>query len=360
MFFIILCLCMGRALSRPLLIDGFSFNNEPIAYARMDYLYDHVDFFLLSESNVSFQGRPRQWPTDQRSDLLKKFEDKLIVERADVTGHDAISWNREQWVRDRIALRALEAFPDQPFVLVVADGDEVPSIEAVAELQARYDELSSAPIDLHMHMFYYSFEWLSVDAPPPSNRHSPWTHAYAVNDAYLKKIDRSIDFTAHIRWHRDGVAHGVVAGGWHCSSCLSAERVVEKARSFCHATEFATPSVEWVRHAMAHGLDYLNRTGCCWFEQTAGQVPIMPSCDGCLALEEWVELMPLSDEDPPCHSVAGCKLLAHKHHGSHALDKDADGVERPRVGGHRAVRRVRHLRELSSKRPPVERRRHVV
>lgn len=312
LLFLVLFVCESFGV---LIIDGFAFNNEPMAFARMEYLYNHVDWFILSESNVTFQGRERQWPTDQSAHLLAEFGQKIFIERVDVTSHASISWDREEWIRDRIAHRALEEFPAEPFILTVSDGDELPSKEALAELRQRYGELKTRPIDIEMASYYYNFNWV-MTGPPPTASPQVWNHAFAVSDLYLKHIARDFKFTAHIRWHREGVRHGVVAGGWHCSSCMSPERILEKAQSFCHANEQPTPTLDWVKYAVSHGKDYLNRKGCCWLERSL-QHTLLPHCHGCRTLEEWTKLLPLSDKEPPwdpafidgeCPVVLRCNL----------------------------------------------------
>jgi len=107
-----------------------------------------------------------------------------------------------------------------------------------------------------MQLFYYTFEWLALATSPPSSAHLLWTHSYAVSDAHLKAIDHGYKFTSVIRW---GQAAETLSGGWHCSSCFGAERIVEKAYSFSH-DNYNKPSLEWARYCIANGVDIFNRS----------------------------------------------------------------------------------------------------
>ena len=216
---IALCALIQACTARPLLIDGISFNNEPMAFMRFDYLYDTVDYFLLSESEFTQRGERRILPSEQTHHLLAPYEDKILRVNVNYTGFDQTSWRREVHQRDVIAHTALELFPSQPFILVIADADEVPERANYQLLRGMYDELSTHRVHFHTQLFYYSFEWFALDIRDHRSL-LIWQHTYAVNDKLLRASERKHSFTADMRYSSPGSGHTAVpmVGGWHCSA----------------------------------------------------------------------------------------------------------------------------------------------
>ena len=57
--------------------DCFLFFQEiELLKLRLDYLYDHVDFFIIVESAQTFSGREKEFEFQKIKDSITKFEDK--------------------------------------------------------------------------------------------------------------------------------------------------------------------------------------------------------------------------------------------------------------------------------------------
>jgi beta-1,4-mannosyl-glycoprotein beta-1,4-N-acetylglucosaminyltransferase len=286
-------LLVASASAAPLVIDSFTFNNEPMAFMRLDYLHDVVDFFLLAESNVTFQGTSQPFPSSLHPELLIPYKDKILITRVNFDGLDLTTndapWRRERHQRDSTGHRALELFQHSRFVLVLSDADEVPHRDNYVALRESYEvlEAGNVPVHLYTQLFYYSFDWLCLQKPP-SVEHHVWKHSFAVTDSVLRSkiAEKPAGYADDFRW---GPAKRTpLQGGWHCSSCMSAERLMEKARSFAHA-DFPKLSIEWTRYAMTHGLDVFNRTSDVHMEHNNGQYP--PFVTGGKTLDEWITLL---------------------------------------------------------------------
>ena len=272
---------------------------------RFEYLYDTVDYFLISESESTQRGELRQLPTEQTRHLLKPFWDKIVRVAVNFSGFEQTSWRREVHQRDTIAYTALERFGDTPFILVVADADEVPDRANYERLRGMYDELSTRRAHFHTQLFYYNFNWRAVDTLN-HQRLLIWQHTYALSDKLLRAIDRKHSFTAAMRYSLPGsgpAAATPLIGGWHCSACMSPERISEKSRSFAH-TEFPVASVEWARHCIEHGVDLFNRTEVTFARNDAttrskyaldAPSTTFPYCDTCKTLSDWISLVPRED-----------------------------------------------------------------
>jgi glycosyltransferase involved in cell wall biosynthesis/cephalosporin hydroxylase len=70
------------------IIDSLVFNGDiNMLLLRLDYLYDVVDLFLISESNKTFEGSPRELVYLNNSDIFEKYKDKIkyVVYNSEVT-----------------------------------------------------------------------------------------------------------------------------------------------------------------------------------------------------------------------------------------------------------------------------------
>ena len=60
------------------IIDTFMFNDElDLLESRLEYLYDHVDHFVLVESNVTHRGAPKTIFYSLYKDRFEKYQDKI-------------------------------------------------------------------------------------------------------------------------------------------------------------------------------------------------------------------------------------------------------------------------------------------
>ena len=163
-------------------------------------------------------------------------------------------------------------------------------------LPSLYDQLTEFRVHFHTQLFYYSWAWYALDIHDHSQL-LVWKHSYAVSDQLLRKLDRSHSFTAKMRWSGGGKGAGIpLVGGWHCSACMSAERISEKSRSFSH-TEYNVVSVDWARYCIENGLDMFNRSEV-RFIRNENAAATFPYCDGCKTLEDWIALIPKSESEP--------------------------------------------------------------
>ena len=62
-----------------MLIDCFIFFNEyDILEGRLEYLYDVVDYFVIVEMDVSFNGNPKPMNFSNNIHRYRKYADKIL------------------------------------------------------------------------------------------------------------------------------------------------------------------------------------------------------------------------------------------------------------------------------------------
>jgi beta-1,4-mannosyl-glycoprotein beta-1,4-N-acetylglucosaminyltransferase len=63
-----------------MIIDAFTFFNElDILEARLKYLDNIVDYFLIVESNVTFSGKSKSLILQENIDRFSKYKKKIIL-----------------------------------------------------------------------------------------------------------------------------------------------------------------------------------------------------------------------------------------------------------------------------------------
>lgn len=131
------------------IVDTFMLNGElDMLEFRLEYLYDHVDHFVIVESNVTHRGVPKTTYYSLYKDRFEKYQDKIVhILTTDIPKKldgDVLSKNlmcdgddyvyREQLQRSKIldGLRELEL--DYEDIVLVSNIDEVPSVQSFNKL----------------------------------------------------------------------------------------------------------------------------------------------------------------------------------------------------------------------------------
>ena len=217
--------------------DCFLFYNElEILTIRLHELYDHVDKFVVVESQETFRGNPKPLYYEENKHLFEKFADKII--HIIIAGHYEPQnkkeywkvWEREHFQRDQI-MRGLIECADEDIILI-SDVDEILRAQSIHEIQKM---MQSIPATI-------SYKWIACKHTYYSyffNRHdpkfTPWIGTMAVCYKDLKKY--SPQYFRTIRLRRP---FNIENAGWHFSYMGGFERVVDKLSVFSHS-EWDTP-----------------------------------------------------------------------------------------------------------------------
>jgi beta-1,4-mannosyl-glycoprotein beta-1,4-N-acetylglucosaminyltransferase len=223
-------------MDKPLIIDCFMYNGEPIVEFRLEYLYNHVDYIVLIESWYTHSGNKKsELYYEKNIDFFKKYQNKLIVkiieqfpnkddqEFKDIVKNEILpevsdSWVREVYNRNCIQNMLLEKFK-QPFIVFVCDVDEIPKQKVALDIHNYYNILDNG-MHLQMYLLQYGFNW---------KKNRWWYHPFVINDKGTTTLSYSKVRLTFNNFFEDA--------GWHITYCFSINDNIKKLESFAH-TEF--------------------------------------------------------------------------------------------------------------------------
>jgi beta-1,4-mannosyl-glycoprotein beta-1,4-N-acetylglucosaminyltransferase len=213
-----------------MIVDGFNFYNEvDMLQYRLEYLYDHVDYFVISECNLTYAGNPKPLNFLLNFNRFEKYRHKILycplyVDRkkynfdVTVTQCDFTTdfWTLERQQRQNI-MTAIAQFDDDT-VVMISDLDEIPNIDVLPAVQA---ELKHKPaVAFVQQSFYYNLKY----------RHP--NYAWPFPAAGTKKViaDNSVDWLRSCAMQISPMLHG----GWHLSYFMTPEQIKNKLQNFSH------------------------------------------------------------------------------------------------------------------------------
>jgi len=256
-------------------IDLIQFNGDILVELRFNYLIDVVDLFAVVEGTHTFAGiRKETLYTDTFNVWFKKLEEsnkllKIIYDdfpSSNLTDQQSQNNNflmtkRESFQKDFAVQKILQYMGNESFVLISSDADEIPKLEIISYLIQDYEELDSGAY-LDMVNLFYNFKWA---------KNSKWQRAMVLNDRLLRK-SISNRITLH-ELRMIGEFTVIKNAGWHCSFCMSAEKILHKislSHSHLSETHFKSSSINshmnlsninssWIKHCIEYGIDLFQR-----------------------------------------------------------------------------------------------------
>lgn len=212
--------------------DCFTFFNEiELLKIRFEELNDVVDFFVIAEASVTFQGQQKPLFFQDNRAQFEQYGHKIIHLVVDGLPNSPNPWDREFAQRDALDLGCSAAEPDD--LILISDIDEIFRSEAISQAK-----MLDGYLAFDMPMFQY---FLNLRAEP-----SGWNRAfgYSRKDRHRLKnltsgrIDKNLLKEAFgDRYHEIGNA------GWHFTYLGGAERIRTKLRSFSHTEEWFTTMI---------------------------------------------------------------------------------------------------------------------
>lgn len=222
--------------------DGFTFYNElDLLEVRLRELSDVVHRFVLVESPITHQGRPKPLFFQEHRHRFEPWLGQIIHLVADLDPTTDDPWVRERGQRAAI-LDGLGA-ADPSDLVVISDVDEIPRASSLRALAESDTEVAALEMDLYYHRFNLRYPGHWYDAK--------WYQAKAGRRSALGDINE-------LRL-RSGLPVQPDAG-WHMSYLGDAEHATTKITSFAHP-EVADDG--WgepihLRRAIRHGVSYLD------------------------------------------------------------------------------------------------------
>ena len=230
--------------------DSFQFFNElDILKLRMNVLKDVVDYFVISESTVTFSGDPKPLYYNENKEMFKEFEHKIIHNIVDDTPMDCNAFMRDHHQKCAVARGLKNCKPDD--IIIFSDVDEIPNPDTLRELLPNVEDgkiymMAQRLFYCYLDMEEVSGNLLSVTGEFDGVEKKQWLGTkvcrYSVLDNYTTEELRNKE--------QKEIGVRVPNGGWHFSYMgggkkqSTADRVKYKIKSAAHQ-EYNNRHILW-------------------------------------------------------------------------------------------------------------------
>jgi beta-1,4-mannosyl-glycoprotein beta-1,4-N-acetylglucosaminyltransferase len=264
--------------------DSFIFFNElDLLELRFNILNDYVDYFVIVESEITFQGDIKELYFDLNKDRFKKFAHKIIhlkvlkydlnfsclpytknPQNIDESILNMIYgfldkcphfdkkiqfwWGNDFFQRECI-LRALAMEkPQDNDLILISDVDEIPDPKAIEIIRNTIKDRSIFAFKQHEFCYYLNYFHNSEWVGPCAFLYGPYKNTSLNSIRFATKRDE------------DGLNPEIIEnGGWHFTSLGSFEVIKKKIKSWGHK-ELNVPLVlNAVEYNVKHGYDIFRR-----------------------------------------------------------------------------------------------------
>jgi len=230
------------------LIDCFLYHNEDLVLdIRLNTLNEHVDQFVIVESNFDHQGNKKRLNFD--FEKFKKFKNKINYQVIEKFPGDISNWERENYQRNFIENGIDDC--DENDYIIISDVDEIPDLKKLKNLQNNKFTV------FQQKMFYYKFNLL--------NRTDPfWYGTKICKKKHLKSPQwlRDQKVKKYSFWKFYKIKWNIIKdGGWHFSFLMNAEQIKSKIESYAHA-EFNNKNynnLEKINFSLENQVDLFDR-----------------------------------------------------------------------------------------------------
>lgn len=229
------------------IIDSFPFFNElDLLEIRLNYLSPYVDYFIITESNMSYNGEPKKLYYLENKHRYKKFQSKIIHNIVNQVPKDFTNFikpdirftnyyksyphkhfgsplinqfeqfQREVFIKDSqiIGISKIAKLND---LIILSDLDEIPNHQVLENLR-KTDMPNNEHINLAMNWFMYYFN---------KKLNKEWFGIRICKYSYID--DKSVDLLRYPLEHRKLQKFKIIEnGGWHFSFFGGEKTVKEK------------------------------------------------------------------------------------------------------------------------------------
>jgi hypothetical protein len=236
--------------------DCFPFFNElDILEIRLQELWNSVDYFVISEANMSHSGKPKEFILLDNWERFKPYADKIKHIKVEDMPDTPDSWAREKFQRWCLTRGLTDMQPDD--IIITADCDEIPRGEAVDMIKVDNNDYSRYILSIPMFQYKINYMKIFNIAKQPNiivTRGRSYTHAQQEREytfPWVQKPDDTVE-----------IDHA----GWHFTYFGDDKNAINKIQNFAH-TETDTPemiarhSIDWMTRNKSghHGPKHLER-----------------------------------------------------------------------------------------------------
>lgn len=256
------------------ILDAFTFFNEvELLRIRLEMLYDKVDHFIISEANVTFTGKPKDYNFLRHGKEFAEFNDKIIYLQyePDLSGLDFSSkdtsynpssapWIVERGQRD-LLYSAINTFDGEDFAFI-CDLDEIWNPDLAGPLKMQFNEHDLLRLEMELHYYF-------MNCVGTGSANSKWRHPFVAKVQYLNS-------NPNLSALRIGAqAPAIQNSGWHFSYLGGAKKISEKLDAYSHQ-ETNTAEINNLKHlqeCVSLGIDHVGREDHEWAFKPLGRYP---------------------------------------------------------------------------------------
>jgi len=202
------------------------FNEDHILDLRLNILNEYVDYFVISESTKTHQGKTKKINFDIKK--FSKFRDKIIFITADYK--EKINFDKhtggespiEQHQRNSLIDGIKDASSED--LIILSDSDEIPDLKKLSQIKE-----NKKFVVFSQKMFMYKLNLQNLDE-------SNWMGSRITKKKNLKSMQelRNLKFKNYPFWRLDKRNQQIINGGWHFSYLQTPEQILNKVKSFSH------------------------------------------------------------------------------------------------------------------------------
>ena len=199
-------------------LDCVLFDGEPIAKARLEYLFEKVDLFYICEARYTHQGAYKKaLYYETHKDWFAPYLSKI---RFIEFGKEPTSGVYENEHRNAPVNTILDT-QQEPFIMSCCDIDEIPNLATMPSVDQIHSHCKKGCVRMAQDFYYYNTKWRFSDK---------WTAPFFMSDVLLRKT-RSIQT---FRYDNRSKTSITIDCGWHFSYFQSIAEIQRKLESFCH------------------------------------------------------------------------------------------------------------------------------
>jgi beta-1,4-mannosyl-glycoprotein beta-1,4-N-acetylglucosaminyltransferase len=263
--------------------DCFLFYNElDLLEIRLNLLYDHIDYFVIVESEVTFQGQLKDFNFEKNIKRFEKFIDKIFYYKIEKYKFDFIQlpkiknpqseeekllnrvfefveqsnefdkthywWGNESYQRESIWRALSNLNPGDDDLILLSDADELINPDALIHIKKNIK--FGSVFSCKQHEFYYYLNYY---------HHSNWFGQIAFLFGSFKYTSlnklRSLRTTSNIEYDLVILENA----GWHFTSLGTIKNITEKIKSWGHKEFNNRIVLSSLNYNIKHGYDIFRR-----------------------------------------------------------------------------------------------------
>ena len=202
------------------------FDEDHMVDLRLNILNQYVDFFVISESTKTHQGKDKKINFDIKK--FSKFKNKIKFIIADYK--EAVNFEKhtggespiEQHQRNALIEGIRDASPED--LIILSDSDEIPDLEKLRDI-----DKNKKFIAFSQKMFMYKLNLQNLNE-------SNWIGSKITKKKNITSMQdlRNLKFKKYPFWRLDKNNLQTIKGGWHFSFMQTPEQILNKIESFSH------------------------------------------------------------------------------------------------------------------------------